>query len=166
MAPEFGKPIHQLPLIPANVLKKHRIHEPLDTRFRSAARLLQALWREDRDLPIGSYVGDERADLPISSLAPGGMGDFGREEIAAAPARRFGNPAAEFAALAVLGIKSVGALTLLILVRIQVPQPEILPISPRIFVFAHQALRPRHPRRAKDRPCGRRFSDRARQDAR
>jgi hypothetical protein len=38
MAPEFGKPIHQLPLIPATVLKKHRLHEPLDTRFRSAAR--------------------------------------------------------------------------------------------------------------------------------
>ena len=48
MAPEFGKPIHQLPLIPANVLKKHHVHEPLDTRFRSAARLLQALWREGR----------------------------------------------------------------------------------------------------------------------
>jgi hypothetical protein len=37
MAPEFGKPIHQLPLIPAAVLKKHCVHEPLDTRFRSAA---------------------------------------------------------------------------------------------------------------------------------
>jgi hypothetical protein len=48
MAPEFGRPIHQLPLIPADVLKKHRVHEPLDTRFRSAARLLQALWREDQ----------------------------------------------------------------------------------------------------------------------
>ncbi len=34
MAPEFGKPIHQLPLVPANVLKKHCVHEPLDTRFR------------------------------------------------------------------------------------------------------------------------------------
>ena len=45
MAPEFGKPINQLPLIPADVLKKHSVHEPLDTRFRSTARLLQALWR-------------------------------------------------------------------------------------------------------------------------
>jgi hypothetical protein len=34
MAPELGKPIHQLPLVPANVLKKHHVHEPLDTRFR------------------------------------------------------------------------------------------------------------------------------------
>jgi hypothetical protein len=46
MAPEFGNPIHQLPLIPANILKKHCVHEPLDPRFRSAGHLLQALWRE------------------------------------------------------------------------------------------------------------------------
>jgi hypothetical protein len=59
MAPDFGKPIHQLPLIPADILKKHRVHEPLDPRFRSAARLLQALWREDRGLPIGSYVNED-----------------------------------------------------------------------------------------------------------
>jgi hypothetical protein len=57
--PEFGTPIHQLPLIPANVLKKHCVHEPLDPRFRSAARLLQALWREERGLPIGSYVNED-----------------------------------------------------------------------------------------------------------
>jgi hypothetical protein len=59
MAPEIGEPIHHLPLIPATVLKKHCFHEPPDTRFRSAARLLQALWREDRDLPIGSYDNDD-----------------------------------------------------------------------------------------------------------
>ena len=28
LASEFGKPIHHLPLIPATVLKKHRVHEP------------------------------------------------------------------------------------------------------------------------------------------
>jgi hypothetical protein len=50
MAPEFRSPFCQLPIIPTRVLKKHRVHEPLDTRFRSAARLLQALWREDRGL--------------------------------------------------------------------------------------------------------------------
>ena len=37
MAPEFGKLIHHLPLIPANVLKKHHVHEPLDTRFAEPA---------------------------------------------------------------------------------------------------------------------------------
>jgi hypothetical protein len=37
------------PSATAVVLKKHRVHEPLDTRFRSAARLLQALCCKDRD---------------------------------------------------------------------------------------------------------------------
>ena len=38
MASEFGTSICRLPLIAATELKKHRVHEPLDTRFRSAAR--------------------------------------------------------------------------------------------------------------------------------
>ena len=33
MAPEFGKSVHHLPLILATVLKKHRVHEPRDTRW-------------------------------------------------------------------------------------------------------------------------------------
>ena len=86
MAPELGKPIHQLPLIPANVLKKHHVHEPLDTRFRSAARLLQALWREDRNLPIGSYANEHgkrrKLGSRISELAGRGGGNFLTPEIA------------------------------------------------------------------------------------
>ena len=76
MAPEFGKSIHQLPLIPADVVKKHRVHEPLDTRFRSAARLLQALWREDRGFPIGSYVSEDgkRRKLGSRIFRSGGTG--------------------------------------------------------------------------------------------
>src|SRR6202048_973252 len=86
MAPEIGKPIAQLPLIPADVLKKHRVHEPLDTRFRSAARLLQALWREDRGLPIGSYVSEDgkrrKLGSRISEAAGRGGGNFLTPEIA------------------------------------------------------------------------------------
>ena len=74
MAPEFGKPIHQLPLIPADVLKKHRVHEPLDTRFRSAARLLQALWREDQDLPIGK-ISNCVLGMPTQLWLPAGDSD-------------------------------------------------------------------------------------------
>jgi hypothetical protein len=52
----------------------------VDTRFRSAARLLQALWREDQDLPIGSYVkeGGKRRKLGsrISEAAGKGGGNF------------------------------------------------------------------------------------------
>jgi hypothetical protein len=58
MAPEFGQSIEHIPLIPEAVLKKHACHEPFDTRFRSAARVLQSIWRKDRGLPVGSYVGD------------------------------------------------------------------------------------------------------------
>jgi hypothetical protein len=86
MAPEFGRPIHQLPLIPADVLKKHRVQEPLDTRFRSAARLLQALWREDQGLPIGSYVGEDgkrrKLGSRISEAAGKGGSNFLTPEIA------------------------------------------------------------------------------------
>ncbi len=59
MAPEFGQLFDHLPLIPEWILRRHAVHQPLDTRFRAAARLLQALWREDRRLRAGSYV---RAD--------------------------------------------------------------------------------------------------------
>ena len=44
-----------LPLIPAGILKTHKVNEPGDTRFKAAARLLQTLWREDRGLPIGTH---------------------------------------------------------------------------------------------------------------
>jgi hypothetical protein len=79
MAPEFGKPIHHLPLIPANVLKKHHVNEPLDTRFRSAARLLQSLWREDRGLPIGNYV-NEDGKAPQTRQPHLGIGGPGRRQ--------------------------------------------------------------------------------------
>jgi hypothetical protein len=86
MAPEFGRPIHQLPLIPADILKKHHVHEPLDPRFRSAARLLQALWRKNRDLPIGSYVNEDgkrrKLGSRISRAAGKAGGNFLTPEIA------------------------------------------------------------------------------------
>src|SRR2546430_12327994 len=97
MAPEFGKPIHQLPLIPPTVLKKHRVHEPLDPRFRSAARLLQALWREDRDLPIGSYVNEDgkrrKLGSRISEAAGRAGGNFLTPETAPTPPRATTYPA-------------------------------------------------------------------------
>lgn len=67
MAPEFGNAFRHLPIVPTHVLKKHRVHEPLDTRFRSAARLLQALWREDRGLPLGSYIGEDGKPRKLGS---------------------------------------------------------------------------------------------------
>ena len=77
MAPEFGKPIQQLPLIPADILKRHRVHEPLDTRFRASARLLQALWRADRELPIGSYVAENGKRRKLGSRISAAAGNAG-----------------------------------------------------------------------------------------
>lgn len=45
-----------LPLIPERLLKQANVYEPYDTRFRAAARLLQALWRERRQMPTGHYT--------------------------------------------------------------------------------------------------------------
>lgn len=46
---------NRLPLVPTDILKAHKVHESYDSRFKSAARLLQALWREERGLPIGVH---------------------------------------------------------------------------------------------------------------
>lgn len=56
MAPDHLDPLPFVPLLPEELLRKHHIFEPLDHRFRSAARLLQSMWRQDRELPIGSYM--------------------------------------------------------------------------------------------------------------
>lgn len=44
-----------LPLVPADILKAHKVNEPTDTRFKAAARLLQSLWRQEKGLPIGMH---------------------------------------------------------------------------------------------------------------
>ncbi len=57
----------RLPLIPEGILRQYKVHEPNDTRFRAAARLLQALWRHKRDIPMGSYVNGEGRKRPLGS---------------------------------------------------------------------------------------------------
>lgn len=70
-------PTAQLPIIPQKVLKAHRVCEKYDNRFRSAARLLQALWRERHDLPIGTHThkGSKRR---IGSLIADNAAEAGR----------------------------------------------------------------------------------------
>src|SRR3954467_13070989 len=55
MAPNDNATFNQLPLLPEQLLRRHHVDEPADTRFRSCARLLQSLWRQAQGLPIGSY---------------------------------------------------------------------------------------------------------------
>ncbi|KQT09039.1 hypothetical protein ASG40_10270 [Methylobacterium sp. Leaf399] len=49
-------PIERVPLIPDAARRHHHVFVPADHRFKAAARFLQALWREDRDLPIGYHT--------------------------------------------------------------------------------------------------------------
>lgn len=46
---------NRLPLVPSHILKAHKVDEASDSRFMCAARLLQALWREEKGLPIGTH---------------------------------------------------------------------------------------------------------------
>ncbi len=45
-----------VPLLPPELLRRHHCHEPTDTRYRAAARLAQALWREKRGLACGRHL--------------------------------------------------------------------------------------------------------------
>lgn len=78
MIPEPRNPIDQLPIVPLKVLKEHRVCEGFDNRFRSCARLLQALWRERHGLPIGSYTTSQGAKRRIGSLISEGVAEDGR----------------------------------------------------------------------------------------
>jgi hypothetical protein len=84
MAPDFDHDtIRQLPLIPEETLRRHRVHEPYDGRFRASARLLQALWREDRHLPIGTHVSSSGARRKLGSLLSPAAGKAGRNFLSA-----------------------------------------------------------------------------------
>ncbi|MEY9135023.1 hypothetical protein ACVMII_003927 [Bradyrhizobium diazoefficiens] len=45
----------RVPYIPNKTLRHHNVYDGADDRFRSAARLQQALFREEKDWPIGRY---------------------------------------------------------------------------------------------------------------
>ncbi|MEP9380330.1 hypothetical protein ABLE91_26760 [Aquabacter sp. CN5-332] len=57
-----------IPLLPTEILERHHAFVVSDTRFRSAARLLQALWREDHDLAIGYDTDAEGETRCLGSL--------------------------------------------------------------------------------------------------
>ena len=47
---------NHLPIIPRAILKKHKVDEVADTRFKASARMLHSLWREDRAIKIGTHT--------------------------------------------------------------------------------------------------------------
>lgn len=78
MIPVDDKPITQLPIIPTAVLMKHRVYEEFDNRFRSCARLLQSLWRQDQNLAIGTFIPRFGRKRTIGSLISTAAGTEGR----------------------------------------------------------------------------------------
>ncbi len=78
MIPVDDKPITQLPIIPTAVLMKHRAYEEFDNRFRSCARLLQSLWRQNQKLPIGTFIPRNGRKRTIGSLISTAAGTEGR----------------------------------------------------------------------------------------
>ena len=52
----LGAPPSRLPVISEAARRRHHVFVPADHRFKAAARFLQGLWREDRDLPIGTHL--------------------------------------------------------------------------------------------------------------
>jgi hypothetical protein len=57
-------PIDRVPLIPEAARRRHHVFVPADHRFKAAARFLQALWREDRGLAIGTHVNRREPHRP------------------------------------------------------------------------------------------------------
>src|SRR3954453_486744 len=49
-------PLPRVPLVPPDILRRHHCLRTTDDRFTAAARLLQSLWRVDRNLPPGTHT--------------------------------------------------------------------------------------------------------------
>ena len=56
MSLNSAQPLPRIPLIPQSILKEHGVSCIIDTRFRSAARLLQHLWLRDNAITTGVHV--------------------------------------------------------------------------------------------------------------
>jgi len=70
-------PTDPLPLLPAELLRRHWCTEPTDTRFRAIARLRQSLWRETQDCPCGRYVDQHGRTRRLGSRVSNRLGRTG-----------------------------------------------------------------------------------------
>jgi hypothetical protein len=70
-------PANPLPLLPPELLRRHSCAGPVDTRFRSMARLRQSLWREERGYPCGRYVDGAGRSHRLGSMVSNRVGRTG-----------------------------------------------------------------------------------------
>ncbi len=61
----YQKP--NLPIPPREVLERFDVHEPVDTRFQSCSRLLQAVWRGRKGFAVGSYSSGKESARQLGS---------------------------------------------------------------------------------------------------
>ena len=87
MLASLRQPVRQLPLVPAEILKAHDVHEKFDTRFRACARLLQALWREAQELPCGQKRSAKGRSRRLGSRLHNQAADEGRNFLSPAIAQ-------------------------------------------------------------------------------
>jgi hypothetical protein len=66
-----------IPLLPASLLRRHHCAEPIDTRFRAAARLRQSLWREQHGYPCGRYTPPDGRSRRLGSMVSARVGRRG-----------------------------------------------------------------------------------------
>lgn len=67
-----------LPIVPETILRRHRVLESYDNRFRSCARLLQALYRAEQEIPIGTHAAADGTTRKIGSRISDTAGTAGR----------------------------------------------------------------------------------------
>jgi len=70
-------PSDPLPLLPPELLRRYSCAGPLDTRFRSIARLRQSLWREQHDYPCGHYRDGTGRSRRLGSMVSNRIGRTG-----------------------------------------------------------------------------------------
>jgi hypothetical protein len=66
-----------IPIIPEAILRRHKVAERYDNRFRAAARLLQSRYREALALPIGIHTAADGATRKLGSRLTLKDGDAG-----------------------------------------------------------------------------------------
>ena len=66
-----------LPLLPTALLRRYHCAQPNDTRFRSAARLRQSLWREEHDFACGRYLHPDGRTCRLGSMVSARVGRRG-----------------------------------------------------------------------------------------
>lgn len=76
-------PADRLPLVPDAILRAHQAYCPNDSRFRSCARLLQALHRETAGWSIGTYETDTGRKVKKGNLVSSNDGADGANFLSA-----------------------------------------------------------------------------------